>query len=108
MRRMLSTFVLSCLAPLTASAACYTYYCQGQVHSMSIAQDGVYIRLAGDVAGLSTCTPYENVYFTLPRTHPNYSAIYAALLAAYHTKDSILLRPVDGSAGCSISYVAVP
>lgn len=89
-------------------AQCFGYYCSGVIQSMTITSDVVYVRLFGDLAGLTNCTPYSQVYLTLPKSDPNYSSYYATLLAAYMAKESVTLRPIDSSPNCTISYAAVP
>jgi hypothetical protein len=84
------------------------YWCTGLIQAMTMTDDAVYIRLAGDTTGLTSCTPYSQNYFTLPRSNVNYSAYYATLLGAYLAKETVLLRPIQNSTNCSISYIQVP
>jgi hypothetical protein len=106
-RSFLLVFFLAMFSAV-ANAACYAYYCNAQILTMIVTDTGVLIRLHGDAVGLTNCTPEQGYYLTLPKSNPNYASYYAALLAAYHTKDSVTLRPVDGSTGCLISYIAIP
>jgi hypothetical protein len=111
MKSKLRTFlVFSALAmpSMAANAACYAYYCNSQILTMIVTETAVLIRLHGDAVGLTNCTPDQGYYITLPKSNPNYASYYAALLAAYHMKDTVTLRPVDGSTGCVISYMAIP
>jgi hypothetical protein len=98
----------TCLTPLAAYAQCQTYICSGTIQALTIGESAVYVRLTGDTVGLTACTPYSGSYFTLPKSHSNYESYYAAMLAAYMSKEPLSLRPVDGSPNCSISYIAFP
>lgn len=101
--------LLSALATGVAQADCsHGYFCQGVIQTMTVVDDAVYISLVGGTTGLTNCTPYSSIYFTLPRSNPNYQAHYATLLAAYMAKESVTLRPVDSSSGCTIAYIAAP
>jgi hypothetical protein len=84
------------------------YWCTGLIQTMTMTDDAVYVRLVGDTNGLTNCTPYSQNYFTLPRSNVNYSAYYATLLGAYLAKESVLIRPIQNSTNCSISYIQVP
>lgn len=104
----LTTLITACLLPLVADAQCQTYICSGSIQAITVSESAVYVRLAGDTAGLTVCTLYEGTYFTLPKAHSNYSSYYAAILAAYISKEPLSLRPIDGSGNCSLSYIAFP
>jgi hypothetical protein len=91
-----------------AGAVCAPIMCSGIVQTMTVSETHVYIRLAGDTVGLTNCTPYSGNYFTLPKSNVNYASYYATLLAAYMAKEQVSLRSIDGSTGCTISYIAVP
>jgi hypothetical protein len=98
------------LASSAAFAACPAgYFCKGQIQDMTMTDTAVYIRLVDGTTGLTNCTPYSSSYFTLPRANnPNFAGYYATLLGAYLSKESVTIRPVDGSVGCTVSYIAVP
>jgi hypothetical protein len=106
-------FVLVLLGGIAGSAAyadCPAgYFCKAPIQDMTMTDSAVYIRLVGGTTGLTNCTPYSSSYFTLPRTNnPNFAGYYATLLAAYMGKESVTIRPVDGSTGCTVSYIALP
>jgi hypothetical protein len=92
----------------TASATCPGYYCTAQIETMTITETAVYIRLVGGTSGLTNCTPYSTNYLTLLKSNTNYGTYYATLLAAYMAKESVTLRPNDGSTNCIINYIQVP
>jgi hypothetical protein len=111
MHRRLQTVVIALAgltATFTASAACFGYYCQAQIQMLYVDNNGVYIRLVGDLAGLTNCTPEGAIYLTLPKTNNNYTTYYATLLAAYMAKEPITIRATDASVGCTVFYVTLP
>jgi hypothetical protein len=106
--RLVARSALALLAAAPAFADCFGYFCRGQIQDMTVTADAVYVRLQNGTTGLTNCTPYAQHYFTLHRDNPNYSSFYATLMAAYMAKESVTLRPVDASANCVLSYIAVP
>jgi hypothetical protein len=110
--RIATVLIAAMIGSLTmtaARAACTAgYYCSGVIETMTVADDVVYVKLVGGTTGLTNCTPVPGSYFTLPRSNPNYNSYYAMLVAAYMAKESVLLRPVEASPNCTISYIAVP
>jgi hypothetical protein len=101
--------LLGCMATSPAFADCAAgYYCKAQIQDMTMTDGAVYIRLVGGTTGLTNCTPYSTSYFTLPRSNPYFASYYATLLGAYLAKESVTIRPNDGSTGCTVAYIAMP
>jgi len=102
-------FALAALMSATAAnAACNGYYCQDTIAQLSITDTSVYILLTNGVSGLTNCTPYSSSWITLPKTNANYASMYAALLAARLSGETVTLRPLDASPNCSLQYMTVP
>jgi hypothetical protein len=100
--------VLSGLLPVSAMACSSGVFCSGPIELLYLDETSAYIKLAGGLSGLTGCTPASGVYLTLPKTHANYTSLYAALLAAYFTKESVTLRMVEGSSNCALLYMTIP
>ena len=67
-------------------------------------QDFLYVGTSGDETGLN-CTPVSDIYLTLPDSHMKSREIYATLLAAAATDQTVRIRIVDGSVDCEIRYI---
>lgn len=64
----------------------------------------IFIATDGDETSLN-CKALSNVYVTLQGSHPNFSEIYSALLAAQHSERNVTVRIREGTEGCLVSYV---
>ena len=91
-----------------AAFACAYYYCSDTIGVLYVDANGAYISPTNGVTGLTNCTPLSGVYLTLPKSDPNYSSYYAALLAARLTGQSLTIRTLDGSNGCNVGYITIP
>jgi hypothetical protein len=66
--------------------------------------DAIQVSTTGIEASLE-CTPSEEIFLTLRRTHPNQKEIYAALLSAKLADHNIRIRLREETEDCTISYV---
>ena len=93
--------------PATA-ATCNANSCSGQIARVYVTSSGnqpvVYISMVGGSAGLD-CSLTSGVYFTLPSTQLGYLEQYNLLLQAKTTNTPIIIRAIDYSNGCTVSYV---
>lgn len=66
---------------------------------------GVLVNTYGNEKALK-CTPYGGgVYVLLPKTHPNYKAVYSTILGATLAKRTISLAVIRNKSGyCQIAY----
>ncbi len=96
------------LASSWAVAECTSKWCS------DVYVDTLFVRANGDISvatsgteTLLNCTAYQGVYTTLQQSAANSDDIYALLLAAYMADKKVLVRIVEGSSNCEISYARV-
>jgi hypothetical protein len=91
--------------PASAAPTCGSNYCDAVlVKQLYVEASGnVYLKTDGPQGSL-TCTLVSGVYMTLSPSATN-QPIYSLLLTAHIQQMPVLIRLVDNSAGCMISYV---
>lgn len=111
-RNVLALMLL--IAGITVSSAafagaCDIDSCTGPVQMVYVNATGpIYVQLKITTTDTSTlnCSLVSGVYFTLnPTSMPNFSSMYATLLAAAHAGRAVHLRATDNSSGCSLTYL---
>ena len=90
-----------------AQASCNVHYCTAGVKVLSANGNGkVYVELDTDMTPLD-CTLDLNAYAVLLDSNARHQEIFSMLLAARMAKENILVRIVNGSNICEISYVSL-
>ncbi len=94
--------------PSMAATTCNSNACSGQIARVYVTssanQPVVYVSMVGGSPGLD-CTLVSGTYFTLPSTQLGYTEQYNLLLQAKTTNTPIIIRAIDYSNGCTVSYV---
>ncbi len=103
---VLALFGLSLQAGAQAAdpKKCETWGCYAKLEQIVVNQSGIYLGTTADET-LADCTAEGKVYLTLQQNHPNFESIYAGLVAAQLADRAVVLRTVDKSKGCEVSYV---
>lgn len=83
---------------------CEAWGCYAKLEQIVVNTVGVYLGTTADEL-LAGCSAQGGVFLTLKQNHPNFDSIYAGLVAAQLADRPVVLRTVDKSNGCEISYV---
>lgn len=97
------------LAANVTYAACVTNSCVDVYVTMLYTHSDagwVYIGTDGDEP-LLDCTPVSNKFLTLLTTDANFDAVYSTLLAAQLADKKVGIRILNGSNGCTVTYVTL-
>lgn len=90
-----------------AWATCGTNACSNNtiVRLYVSTDNNIYVKISDNLTPLN-CAPLQDEYLTLRRSDPNSDSIYSMLLTS-QAMNRILtrIRIVEGSSGCTISYV---
>lgn len=109
MKKLLAiSSLLLTLAPSISMATCSSAgSCTGTVERIYTRAGGnVLVGIDGDETKLP-CTAVSNVYFTLKKSSANFKELYATLLSAQISEKEVLVRALDGSPDCEVSYAFI-
>ncbi|MGP0171774.1 hypothetical protein ACSVIJ_07810 [Pseudomonas sp. NCHU5208] len=89
-----------------AYSACSSVMCQNvYVERLNPNANGkVYVATSGDETQLN-CSAVSQVYLTFDLSEPAGNVFYSTLLAAQISDRKVSLRIVDGSQGCTVTYI---
>lgn len=102
--------LLIMLCPGFAFAACDSRGCTTtikRIYATAIADGKVFLEPADNPLNIVNCSPRENIFFILSKSHPLFNEIYSMALSAMMTKTEVRMRIVEGSSGCELSYMWV-
>jgi len=100
----LAVLAISLSVISAAHAGCEPISCYKEQITTLYISDHVFLRTSGDES-LLNCALQSGVYITLRTEHKHFEAIYAFLLSAYHQREAVTVRIVEGSSGCEVHHV---
>ncbi|CCN49928.1 exported hypothetical protein [Vibrio nigripulchritudo MADA3029] len=102
-------FILSTLFSFNVFSACSKIGCIGAGKDVLIS---VYPNSSGNIylqAGVGReqldCKLVEGHYMVLKATHPAFESVYSTVLTALASQKKLMVRIVNGSPNCEVSYV---
>jgi hypothetical protein len=98
--------LIALFTPNVFADACTGVVCTTRIKRLIIDTGGIWIEPVNTIAAM-TCAPGSNVLIRVPKTLGNYDSLYASLLSAKLTGDSLDLRIKDNSDPCELSYLVL-
>ncbi len=106
-RYILTTAMVFGAMTMSAEAVCTSTYCTDDhgIYRVLPTSQGVLLATFGNERKLA-CKAIANAYISLPKTNPNYKALYSTILAGIVGRKSTTLRAVANSktGKCELTY----
>lgn len=101
-------FVLILFTPFYSLSAskCTSWGCISTIKTLYINSSGVIFVGTPLDERLANCTPESGIYFTMKPSIGS-KEVYSALLTAYIAQKPVMLRVIEGSSQCELSYVSL-
>ena len=105
MKKILTSILVLGVASTMANAGCVTGWCSDvEVTRLLPTSDGnILVATSGDENALSCVSP-GGEYATLSKDDAGQKNLYSLLLTAKTTKTKVMIRIVEGSAGCKVAF----
>jgi len=105
MTKLLFISMLLFSTNLFAGNKCSGVICNSDLKKLVVtANRDIYVEVNTSIKALR-CTPLSGVFITLNKKMPGFEEIYSTLLTYKTLNKPIIIRVVEGSPNCQISYI---